>query len=255
MKIIVCVLALVLAINASPVSRDFGVAVKHFYNKLKDQMPCGIKGSKSLAPFVWDGAGVDEDPFEFQLEGYEFFFDLNKVKVENLDTFNIVDSVYNKDTNQYKMKFILPQLALFANYTFNHKLDTKYLTGSFHHNGSVTLDLTDKSQYELSFYFNHNKTSGDLIVEKFNLTDSNSTELKFDFGDNEEIAGEVKDFFKKMEKEFGVGFDDVYDDYMSSKLNKLFVGRKTVEEAADYFYKISGNSTHGPFEEPLCNHV
>lgn len=70
MKLIVCILALAVAINAFPADHDFGNAVRFFYNKAKEQMPCGIKGSGSLAPFVIEEA-VGKEPLKYSMEGWE----------------------------------------------------------------------------------------------------------------------------------------------------------------------------------------
>lgn len=69
MKTIICVLAVILAVNASPVSQDLGVAVKNYYHKLRDQMPCGIKGSRPLVPFLISDA-IGEDPLEYSMDGW-----------------------------------------------------------------------------------------------------------------------------------------------------------------------------------------
>lgn len=73
MKIIICVLALILAVNGSPISQDLGLSVKTFYNKIIDQMPCGIQGSKPLAPFEIT-EDVGEDPLEYDIEDWKWVY-------------------------------------------------------------------------------------------------------------------------------------------------------------------------------------
>lgn len=80
MKIIICVLALILAVNGSPVSRDLGLAVKNFYYKVRDQMPCGIQGSKPLAPFEISQE-IGEDPLEYNIEDWKWVYKFEKFKL------------------------------------------------------------------------------------------------------------------------------------------------------------------------------
>lgn len=70
MRFIVCILALAVAANATPVGHDFGVAVKDFYYKVREQLPCGIKGSGPLAPFIVE-EGVGKDPLKYHTDGWE----------------------------------------------------------------------------------------------------------------------------------------------------------------------------------------
>lgn len=172
---------------------------------------------------------------------------MTKVKIEGLNTFEILEAIYNKNTKQFNMKFTMPQISLDANYSLSNKFDTDLLVGNFTNKGSLQWVLNDKSQYEISFYFNNNKTSGDLMVEKFKFVYPNSAKD----ASEDEITKEVEEFLKKIEKEF----DDVYNDYMTARFNKMFKGLKTVEDVADYFNKVAGDSEHGPYNEPLCNHV
>lgn len=178
---------------------------------------------------------------------------MTKVKLDGLNTFEILKSVYDKDTKEYKLDFILPKLKLEATYRMYNKFDNEYLTASTLNNGTVHFHISDSTQYGIRFFFGHNKTTGDLIVEKFKFIYPEDVKaFEFDVSeDKKEYVEEFKKLMKEIEKEF----DDVYNDYMSVKFNKVFEGYKTVEDLAAYFYKIAGDKEHGPLGEAKCNHV
>lgn len=140
-------------------------------------------------------------------------------------------------------------MSVFAKYYLQNKFDNEFLTGNFNNNGSLQWDLSNDSQYEISFFFNNNKASGDLIVEKLKFAHPDSD--KDIFGDSDEVNEELKKFMKELQKKY----DDVYQDHLTSKFNKVLIGHKTVEGLVDYINKITGDKEHGPFNEPLCNHV
>uniref|UniRef100_T1H5G8 Uncharacterized protein n=1 Tax=Megaselia scalaris TaxID=36166 RepID=T1H5G8_MEGSC len=219
MKFIVCILALVLAINATPVSHDFGAAVKHFYHQIRDQMPCGFKGSKPLVPFLIE-ENIGEAPLKYSTEGWDFEFDITKIRIDGLNTFEIVESVYDKESKLYRIFFVLPKIKLQAKYSLLNKFNTKYFVANMYNNGTSDWHINDGSKYGLEFFFNHNTTSGDLIVEKLKFLepkDDKKFELDFDQV-NKEFVEDFKKFLVELEKEF----DDVYNDYMTVKINKLF---------------------------------
>lgn len=70
MKVIICVLAILIAAEAIPVKNDFGVAVMNFYEKFWKALPCGIAGSGPLEPYVLP-AEYTKDPFEFDAEDFK----------------------------------------------------------------------------------------------------------------------------------------------------------------------------------------
>lgn len=66
MKVILCLLALLVAAGAVPIqSEDLGVAVMNFYEKLRETLPCGIAGSGPLDPYVIDKQ-YTEEPLKFE---------------------------------------------------------------------------------------------------------------------------------------------------------------------------------------------
>lgn len=176
-------------------------------------------------------------------------FGFTKVKIDGLNTFNILESKYNVDTKQFNIKFVMPKMSIFAKYYLQNKFDNEFLTAKFNNNGTLKWDLSNDAEYEISFYFNNDKTSGDLIVEKVKFVHPDSDkDILEDLDDINEV---LKEFLKGIEKKY----DDVYQDQLTLKFNKVLKGRKTVEDLADYLNKVAGDSEHGPFNEPLCNHV
>lgn len=66
MKLIVCVLALLVAAGAVPIQKDdLGVAVNHLFDKFWKALPCGIAGSGSLEPYSIEEK-YTRKPFEYR---------------------------------------------------------------------------------------------------------------------------------------------------------------------------------------------
>lgn len=66
MKLIVCLLALLVAAEAVPIQKeDLGAAVTKVYEKVWEALPCGIAGSGPLDPYVIDKQYTVE-PFKFE---------------------------------------------------------------------------------------------------------------------------------------------------------------------------------------------
>uniref|UniRef100_T1H5G7 Uncharacterized protein n=1 Tax=Megaselia scalaris TaxID=36166 RepID=T1H5G7_MEGSC len=70
MKLIVCIFALLVAAQAGPVKKDFGVAVKYMYDKVVKAFPCGIAGSGPLDPYVLEEEYTKE-PMVYKGDDYE----------------------------------------------------------------------------------------------------------------------------------------------------------------------------------------
>lgn len=120
-----------------------------------------------------------------------------------------------------------------ANFTLRNKVDTEYLTGYFNHNGSLKQQISDKVQVGLSFFLNNDETSGDLVVEKLKMS--------YPFSIEDIFKGKIEsNKLMSLSVEWQDKIRDYYDNNMTKNLNKFLVGRKTVEDLADYLNKATG---------------
>lgn len=182
-----------------------------------------------------------------------FEFHMTKAKFDGLNTFEILKSFYNKATGKFEMLFVMPKLSFEGVYSMLNKINTDYLDAKMINNGTVHFHMSDSAKYGFEFFFGTNKTTNDIMVEKFKfIYPEDMKSFEFDLSEEKkEYYEEFKEMLKQIEKEF----DEMYNDYMAMRFNKIFAGYKTVEDLADYLYKMAGDEEHGLFNEPKCNHV
>lgn len=164
-------------------------------------------------------------------------------QIDGFNTFEILESVYNNETQQFHFKYTLPKISLNAQYRL---VNNQFMNGNFGSNGTIKLGFSDESPHEIMFDVKKSSSSGKLYVEnlEYVLPDSVKDILldKFKLDILVKMCPqELKDF--------------IYNDRLSV-FNELFNKFDSVEDLAGYIDEEFGDSDKGLFgnRNTLCNH-
>lgn len=120
-----------------------------------------------------------------------------------------------------------------ASFSVENKVDMKYITGYFHHNGSIEQVISDKAQFGISLYLINDETSGDLVVKQLKMSHPFSVDDIF--------KSVNSDTLKHILNEFQDTVRGYYRNRLTTLFNRLLVGKKTTNDLAVYFKTKADN--------------
>lgn len=186
--------------------------------------------------------------------------DLNitNLYISGTNTFEIIASVYNSDTQEYYLHLNSPKSQVLGSYSLYSKVNVGGFPISFTGQGYVDLTAED-SRTVIKFVFGKNIENGNLKME--NLTFSDIATGNFDsritgFMDNEIYSDFLNSVLESVtplaQTELIQQLIAPYAEETMNSLNPLLGLFQSVDELTEQLVKFTGPMDTGFLGEPLC---
>lgn len=174
------------------------------------------------------------------------------------NTFEIVASVYNNETQEYYLQMNVPQSQVLGSYSLHSQIKIGGVPVVIAGNGFIDLTSED-TRVVISFVFGKNPQNGNLKME--NLTFSDIATGHFDsritgFMGNENYSNFLNSVFESLvplaQTELIGKLLVPYQESTMNSLNPLLSLFKNVDELTEELVKFTGPMNAGFLGQPLC---
>lgn len=183
---------------------------------------------------------------------FRFKLKINDFKMSGLNTYEVLASEYNKDSNEYRIDFKTPNSHLEAEYEIDNKLNVTYLGMHLTTKGKLELNIKE-ARLMVNVTFGQN-SEGNLMIKAMNLTEPESqSKKKFDYGEEvDDALSELSEMLTDIDSEI----NDAIVEAALPKLNEMIKKFKTVDELTEAVVKFTGDKNSGLFgEHEPCNEI
>ncbi|KAL5287462.1 hypothetical protein ACFFRR_008391 [Megaselia abdita] len=238
-----CFSIAVFGINAVPISssvptEDFGEAVKNYLEKMKKVLPCG---QPSMAPFTKSFVPISSRTSDIELE-----LNITNLYVSGANTFEIVASVYDNETQEYYLHLNSPHSQVLGSYSLYSKVNVGGIPVVLTGKGFINL-TAQGTRVVITFVFGKNSQNGNLKME--NLAFSDIAIGQFDsritgFMGDENYSNFLNNVF---EKAVGLSQSDLFQQLLTTRseaamkaFNQVVSQFQNVNEVTEALVKSTG---------------
>ncbi|KAL5284413.1 hypothetical protein ACFFRR_006607 [Megaselia abdita] len=239
--------------SSSVPTEDFGEAMKNYFEKVKQAMPCGLAGQPSMAPFTKSFVPISLSTSDIELE-----LNITNLYVSGTNTFEIVASVYNNETQEYYLHLNSPQYQVLGSYSLHSKVNVGGIPVVLTGKGFIDLTAQD-TRVVITFVFGKNTQNGNLKME--NLAFSDIATGQFDsritgFMGDENYSSFLNNVFESAvplaQTELLQQLLAPYAESTMNSLNPVFSLFQNVDEVTEALIKFTGPMDAGFLGQPYC---
>lgn len=183
---------------------------------------------------------------------FRFKLKIKDFKVIGLNSYEVLASEYNKDTNEYKIDFKTPESQIDAEYEIDNKLNFTYVGMQLSTKGRLELNVK-QARIIANATFGHD-SEGNLMIKSMNVTEPESqTNKKFNYGEEvDEALDELSEMFTDIDSEISGAIVEA----ALPKLNEMLKKFKSVDELTETVIKMTGDKDSGIFGKGQpCNDI
>lgn len=166
-----------------------------------------------------------------------------------INTFEVLSSLYNQTSKEYKLKVKPPVIHIMANYILTQSLNGSIIGGKMIDKGYIDLNVT-RCIFTATVHFKSNR-NGRFAISNVTFQDSEDDLPKsYEYGkDLNRIFNILKPFYLRVEREVFkmVGY------LIKAEGNQFLSTYDSIDEVTEALVEIIGSDDVGLFGQKLCD--